>query len=453
MSISSTPAEADRALSHPDDRRAGLSLSAPVTWIALGLVLALLAGAVLLPASAPRAASGEETAATNEPGAPADPVNFGGATPTEKFVQSFQQQVSQQLQSALAQSNEAQEARLRAFEQQQKELSEQMQSIEQNVAQPRKFGATANAGANGPSGLVPDPVEVEPPRVNTRRATTAESGTEPNGSNFSAPLSSAWAGALGDAGGTADPILNAGHALSAGLPDDRSAPGGYAPAATGRSRYGEANVAPHGFIEGRLLNGVVAVQGGPDRDSIVALSGSYQSANGFTTDLDGCLALVQGKPEIASGRIDFKLSRLTCNFPDGASRTWDAAGWLVDADGIRGVRATIVDNTARKAAVAAAGGAVGGLGQRLSQQQYQVNSGPGGFGSSSTFTGSPGSDALGGAANGAANALAQSINDYYNLYAPSLQVGGGARVTVVLANDLRMPPSGRDLTQTHVAAP
>lgn len=233
-----------------------------------------------------------------------------------------------------------------------------------------------------------------------------------------------------------------------------SAPTAHRPVPRRRGgRAAEANIAPHGFVEGRLLNGVVAVQGGPDRDSIVALSGNYQSANGFVARLDGCMALVQGKPEIATGRIDFKLSRLTCNFTDGASRTWDAAGWLVDADGIRGVRAVIVDNSARKTAVAAAGGAVGGLGQRLSQQQYQVSAGPGGFGSSSTFAGSPVRDALGGASTGAANALGQSIADYYNLYAPSLQVGGGTPVTVVLANDLRLPPSGREISQTHTATP
>ena len=117
------------------------------------------------------------------------------------------------------------------------------------------------------------------------------------------------------------------------------------------------------------------------------------------------------------------------------------------------MRAVIVDNTGRKAAVAAAGGAIGGLGQRLSQQQYQFSNGPGGIGSSTTFTGSPGRDASGGAATGAANALGQSIADYYNLYAPSLQVGGGTPVTVVLANDLRLPPSGRDLSETHLASP
>ncbi len=438
MSISSTPARPETPAPDPDAGSAGM------TWLAIACVLALLAAVFLLPVSAPRAANADDPATASTPPPPADAANFGGATPTEKFVQSFQQQVSQQLQSALAQSNEAQEARLRDFEKQQKELGEQVQAMGQAVALTRSAGPADKSALAGAAASAADFAAVAPPRVNARRPLGAETGSE-SGTDF-------LAGALPGAWGGTDPGISPGRAWDRPMSDDHVATG-TAPLATGRSRPGDPNVAPHGFIEGRLLNGVVAIQGGADRDSIVALSGSYQSANGFTSDLDGCLALVQGKPEIATGRIDFKLSRLTCNFPDGASRTWDASGWLVDADGIRGVRATIVDNTARKAAVAAAGGAVGGLGQRLSQQQYQVNSGPGGFGSSTTFTGSPASDALGGAASGAANALGQSINDYYNLYTPSLQVGGGTRVTVVLANDLRLPSSGKELSPTHVAAP
>jgi conjugal transfer pilus assembly protein TraB len=150
---------------------------------------------------------------------------------------------------------------------------------------------------------------------------------------------------------------------------------------------------------------------------------------------------------LPAGRIDFKLARLTCNFPDGASKTWDVAGWLVDPDGIRGVRARIVQNAGRKAVVAAGGGALSGLGRRLSHEQYQINAGA--LASSSTFIGNATHDALGGSAEGAAVALGQSIADYYNLYAPSLQVGGGTLVSLVIANELKFPASGRGLTETH----
>jgi conjugal transfer pilus assembly protein TraB len=325
-------------------------------------------------------------------GAPSS-ANLGTAMPSDKFIQSFQQQLSAQLQNALDQSNHDQDARLQALTQQQGSLQAQLAGLQQALDTARGGAAARN--------------DIAPPSVHAHG--------EPEASTAS----------------TSDAIT------------------------AGTERPGRhANVAPNGFIEGRLLNGVVTVVGGPDRESIVLLTGPYHAANGFRVQLDGCHALVQGHPDIAAGRIDFKLSRLTCNFPDGASRTWDTAGWLVDDDGIRGLRATLVENLGRKAAVAAAGGAIAGLGQRLSQEQYQLTTSVGGVGgttSNSTFVGSGAADAVGGAASGAAAAIGQSLGDYYNLFAPSLQVGGGTSVTVVLANDLRVPRSGQGLTPTFAA--
>jgi conjugal transfer pilus assembly protein TraB len=427
-------------------------------WCAFSGATLLMASLLLLlsgglhPANAgsdPDSAPGDDRASV--------PSNFGSAMPSDKFVQSFQQQVSRQLQDALSQSSKAQENRLRQFEQEQRELSDQLQALEQTLDRSGDESAKYSQGKNRDPNV--DDRQVEAPRINVRRPNAAETADVSGGQGLTASFGGLLSNATGEAGAIARgdamlPGLNA-------LPFAELAPEGLsqsANAAATSHHAGDPNIAPHGFVEGRLLNGVVAIVGGPDRESIVALSGQYRSANGFLDDLDGCFALVQGKPEIAAGRIDFKLSRLTCNFPDGASRTWDTAGWLVDADGIRGIRATIVENLGRKAAVAAAGGALGGVGQRLSQEQYQVSSigglgSAGALGSTSAFVGNPGQDALGGAATGAANAIGQSIADYYNLYSPSLQIGGGTPVTVVLANDLRVPSSGRAITQTHTAGP
>ncbi len=315
-------------------------------------------------------------------------AQFGAAIPTEQFIQSFRQQVTQQMQRSLTQSSHDQERRLRDFEAQQRlqfdaELSRRLGALQQSLH------SSSDTETQAP---------IAAPHVHVRRAAVA--GDAPTGE---------------------------------AKPEE------------------EPDIVPNGFIGGTLLNGVVAIVGGSDRESLVALHGRYRSANGFSSDLDGCFALVQGRPEIAAGRIDFKLARLTCTFPDGASRTWDTAGWLVDRDGIRGVRAKIVENLGRKTLVAAAGGALTGYGQRLSQEQYQYSAMA--MGASANFVGSPMRDATGGAAVGASNALTQSINDYYNLYSPSLQVGGGTPVTVVLANDLRVPASGRAITPTHIALP
>ena len=395
-------------------------------WWGTILGLALLCGSaalVLALGSTAQPASAED----GPPPVPdAAQANLGSAQPSDKFIQSFQQQLSQQLQNALDQSGKDQESRLQGLAQQQSALQSQITTLQQALDANR---------SSVPGGST----EGSMPNVHSRTAPEGEAGAllraeslNPRGST------STWRG------GTEPPT------------EPSPAPADLDSYGLGAKSPRSANVAPHGFIEGRMLNGVVTIVGGPDRESVIALTGPYHSANGFESRLDGCFALVQGHPEIAAGRIDFKLSRLTCNFPDGASRTWDTAGWLVDADGIRGIRATIVENLGRKAAVAAAGGAVAGVGQRLSQEQYLVSSAStasGAIGTSSSFAGAAASDALGGAASGAANAAAQSLGDYYTLFAPSLQVGGGTAVTVVLANDLRVPRSGSQLTPTFAATP
>ena len=342
-------------------------------------------------------------------------VGFGGAVPNERFVHEFQRQVMQQLQSTLNQASREQDERLQRFEEQQSQkLREQSEAMRRTIDE-LEIRRSARSSSDSS----------DAPRINIRQVRDesapggAVSGTE--------------------SGGPEPPLARPGR---------RSHP------ETSRSSHFKesgANLSPHGFVEGRLLNGVVAIVGGAERESVVALTGPYQAANGFITDLDGCFALVQGRPELPAGRIDFKVSRLTCNFPDGASKTWDVSGWLVDTDGIRGLRARIVESVGRKAGVAAAGGALAGFGRRLSQHQYQINAGA--LASSSTFIGNATHDAVGGSAEGAANALEQSIADYYNLYAPSLQVGGGTPASLVIANELKFPPSGHPSSQTHAATP
>jgi TolA-binding protein len=383
--------------------RAAISVACVLTTLA---ALAWLIGQGSTPATAAPAPATSDSAA-------AASTSFGDAVPNERFVQEFQRQVIQQLQSTLSQASREQDERLKRFEEQQTQrLREQSEALQQSVGDVQSRLAERTSADSS-----------DAPRVNARQF--HEDPTQ----NV-APLA-------------ADPHLH----------DLPPLPSSYGSAidASPRQKGVAANLSPHGFVEGRLLNGVVAVVGGPERESIVALTGRYQAANGFATDLDGCFALVQGRPELPAGRIDFKVSRLTCNFPDGASKTWDVSGWLVDPDGIRGLRAQIVQNVGRKAIVAATGGALSGFGRRLSQQQYQVNAGP--LASSSTFIGNATHDALGGSADGAANALEQSIADYYNLYAPSLQVGGGTLASLVIANELKFPPSGRLSTQTHSVTP
>ncbi len=205
-------------------------------------------------------------------------------------------------------------------------------------------------------------------------------------------------------------------------------------------------IPPNGFVAGRLLNGVVASIGDSPTAFLVALEGMYKAANGYTVNLNGCMATVEGRANLGAGRIEGKPAEITCNFPqDGRVQTWQISGWIVDQeDGIRGLRAQIVDNTGKKIAASALATALGGAGTALNAKQFTTNSGTGG--SSSSFTGNA-TDAMTGAAlAGAGSGAAAAINEHFALYRPTLQKGGGTRVTLVIANELSVPPAGAHIT-------
>lgn len=239
-------------------------------------------------------------------------------------------------------------------------------------------------------------------------------------------------------------------------PASRSGEGGVRPMAAGQSQPEQpANVGttaqpvipPNGFVSGRLLNGVVATVGEQPTHFLVALDGQYRAANGFVVNLNGCMASVEARANLAAGRIDGKPAEITCNFPaQGRVQTWPVAGWVVDdQDGIRGLRASIVDNTGKKITASALAAALGTAGAALSSRQFTTTAGAGG--TSSSLTGNPSEAVLGGAVAGAGHGLTAAVNEHFALYKPTLQKGGGAQVTLVIANELAVPPEGGHITR------
>jgi conjugal transfer pilus assembly protein TraB len=252
-------------------------------------------------------------------------------------------------------------------------------------------------------------------------------------------------GASGEAGGT--PMLerldNARHGDFGGASSASAVapPGGVA----------RAVVPPNGFVRGRLLSGMVATVGAQPTAGLVRLEGRYTTANGFVADLNGCIVAVEASPNLAAGRIEGRPARLTCNFEDCRSQTWDVGGWVVDgADGIRGVRGVIVSNEEKKIALRSFGSALDAAGKVIVQGQMTFQTGP--FGTIGTLTGDPTKAVGGGALSGAGEALSEEIQNYYKLFAPSIQVGADTQVTVVLTHPLDLPPEGSYVSSNFVRA-
>lgn len=206
-------------------------------------------------------------------------------------------------------------------------------------------------------------------------------------------------------------------------------------------------IPPNGFVKGRLLNGVVATVGEQPTAFLVALEGMYQAANGYTVNLNGCMASVEGKPNIAAGRIDGKPAEITCNFEsEGRVQTWQVAGWIVDADdGIRGLNSIIVDNTGKKITASALASGLAAAGAALNDSQYNTQSSGGS--NQRIFSGSAGGVVTAGAITGAGQGLNNAINEHYQLYKATLQKGANSKVTLVITNELPVPAQGSHITQ------
>jgi len=209
-------------------------------------------------------------------------------------------------------------------------------------------------------------------------------------------------------------------------------------------------VAPNGFIKGRTLNGVVAVVNAPAKPFLVKLQGQYRAANGYVMNLDGCVSYVEGRADLPSSRILGKPAKLTCNFAGGITKTWDVSGYVVDKDGIEGIVGVINDNSTKKLTGSAIGGGISLAGAALSRAQTQTYTSA--AGTSSTMTGSIGSDVAGGLVQGAGTELGRQVTDLYNQYQSSVQVGGNRDITLVLLNELAVPDSGKDITTTRSAS-
>lgn len=209
-------------------------------------------------------------------------------------------------------------------------------------------------------------------------------------------------------------------------------------------------IPPNGFVKGRLLNGVVATLGEAPTAFLVALEGTYKAANGVTVNLNGCMATVEGRPNLAAGRIDGKPAEITCNFEnEGRVQTWQVGGWIVDAeDGIRGLSSVIVDNTGKKITAAAAASALAAAGNALNESQYSTTTNTTSGTSSRVFTGSAGSVFAGNVISGAGQGVQTALAEHYALYKPTLQKGANSAITLVLTNELVVPQQGRQITQS-----
>lgn len=399
-------------------------------WIMLMIIVVILMGGALVVLGVYRGRQGQNHAESGS-GATATTASgqgLGELGNDQDYGEAYQQKLTADVEKRFAdmkkeyaqQNQESQEATKKLLDAYQQQLQAQQAMLQEMAAQ-RTTAQQAGAGAAPASPDLGEPISVS----------GVHRKTETTGLFTGTPQDVIGAEQTGVSEATAVPVP-----ASLSKPKRRSKP----------------NIAPMGFVHGTLLNGMVAKVGSHQDFTLISLTGPYQSANGESTNLQGCTITGQGTANLSSGRIDIKPIKLTCNLPGGRTEKWDVGGWVVDADGIQGVKGVIVDPTGKKMAGSALLGALSASARVINQNQYtSTYSGSSGSGSS-LFTGNAGTAMASGALAGGATEAQNQLNEYNKLFAPSIQVGGGRDVTVVLATEETLPHEGSGLTRTYTVS-
>ncbi len=351
-------------------------------------------------------------------------ADLGEAPRSERFDQAWRVQIEQRMHEQMQAFRAELEAR------------EQAREV-RDSAQLDRVARMVNEAASRPLPVpLPAPSERLPVAPEARFVALREPGQRPN---------DLLAGAAGVGG----------RASMAQAMQGASLQGGASPSGAGApvSPEPDAFVLPQdGWAQGRLMNGIVASQGGEFRYTQIRLVGTYHSANDYLQNVDGCVVLGEGGADVAAGRINVKPIKVTCTFPGGRTRSWPAAGYVVDArDGIQGLAATLVNAGEAKLAAATAAGVVQGAGALFAQRALTSTYTPLTGTASSLITGNPGIAMAGGAAEGAGRGLSQEIQNYYAAFRPTVQTGGGVEVTVFLTTPLVLPEEGRSVSTVRQA--
>jgi hypothetical protein len=184
------------------------------------------------------------------------------------------------------------------------------------------------------------------------------------------------------------------------------------------------------FGEATLLTGVYAPVSGDALPVLVRLDAVLTGPNRSRIPLQHAFLLGKAAGDANTSRAVVQLSTISVVGPDGTSRERGVNGYLVDADGIQGLRGTYVWNAQQLIGLSVLAGAATGAAGALGQGQTTTLIGPAGIARELTQDAALYVGAAG--ASRAFENVAKIIEERLKEFVPAVYVGNRARrVTVV----------------------
>lgn len=194
------------------------------------------------------------------------------------------------------------------------------------------------------------------------------------------------------------------------------------------------------FVKAKLLTGVEAPEG-KTYPVLVQLDFAYILPNHHRLDLSGCFMILKATGNLSIERVEMQATKLSCVAQNGTMFERKVNGFIADdRDNSFAVMGRVNTKQHRVAATAFLTSVVAGIGRAIQQAQTTQQTTPLG-GSQSVVTGSQAQFIGAGGAATAAEMVAQwYLRQAQNLL-PTINVGSGQDVWVVLQEQVHLPQS------------
>lgn len=192
------------------------------------------------------------------------------------------------------------------------------------------------------------------------------------------------------------------------------------------------------YVKAKILTGV-DVPEGKTYPVLMVLDFSYVAPNDHKIDLSGCFMIAKAEGDLSTERVQMQATKMSCVSKKGKMFERDVNGFVADdKDGSFAMKGQVNSKQGRVAAMAFLAGVVDGVGKAVQAAQTTQSVNPLG-GSSSVMTGDAGKYALAGGASNAAGMVAQWYLQQAQNLAPTVAVGSGRDVWIVIKDKVSLP--------------
>lgn len=192
------------------------------------------------------------------------------------------------------------------------------------------------------------------------------------------------------------------------------------------------------YVKAKILTGV-DVPEGKTYPVLMVLDFSYVAPNDHKIDLSGCFMIAKAEGDLSTERVQMQATKMSCVSKKGKMFEREVNGFIADdKDGSFAMKGKVNSKQGRVATMAFMSGVVEGVGKAVQAAQTTQSSNAFG-GGTSIMTGDSTKYAVAGGASNAAGMVAQWYLQQAQNLAPTVEVGSGRDVWIVMKDKINLP--------------